>query len=290
MKAGKWLLIGGGIITKSAVFAGVVGRRRENAKAETILNNLLKKTAQAADTSVDLSSIADLPAPVARYFRQALTPGQNLIRSAEIQQSGELRTSTDKQTWSRFAAIHTLAPPACGFLWDAKVEMPLSTHMRVLDSYDAGIASSRVSFLSAVLVDSEEGTPEQNSGALHRYLAEAVWSPTALLPQSGVVWTPINDWSALATLSNGSIAVSLEFRFNDAGEIASVYSPGRYGRIGGRFKLMPWEGHFRGYQNHAGMRVPAYGEVGWYVDGALELVWKGHIVDIEYTLGSQGKH
>jgi hypothetical protein len=139
-----------------------------------------------------------------------------------------------------------------------------------------------VSVLSALALASEAGSRELNSGALHRYLAEAVWYPTALLPQSGVAWSPIGDRSALATLSHGDASVSLEFRFDEAGYVAGIYSPGRFGRLNGHYKRAPWEGHFRDYREWCGVRVPSYGEVGWWVDGSLQLVWKGHISDVRY--------
>ena len=77
----------------------------------------------------------------------------------------------------------------------------------------------RVSLFSAFTLSSSANIPELNSGALHRYLAEAVWYPTALLPQAGVQWSPIDEHSALATLTDNGETVSLEFRFNDAGEV-----------------------------------------------------------------------
>jgi len=59
--------------------------------------------------------------------------------------------------------------------------LPLATHVRVLDSYAAGVGSGQVSLLSAVAIASEAGIPVLSSGALHRFLAEEVWFPTALL-------------------------------------------------------------------------------------------------------------
>jgi hypothetical protein len=189
------------------------------------------------------------------------------------------------ENWSQFTAHQLVVPPATGFVWNAKVDMPFATHVRVLDSYSIGVGSGRVSLLSALAVASEAGVPELNSGALHRFLAEAVWYPTALLPQSGVVWSPIGERSATATLTNSGITVSLEFRFNDLGEVTSIYSPGRFGSFDGGYKRVPWEGQFRDYQERAGMRVPLYGEVGWFVDGNLQLVWKGNLADVRYELG-----
>jgi hypothetical protein len=220
---------------------------------------------------------------VERYFRHTLKDGQALIGAATFRQAGTLRTSIAEESWSSFSARHLAVPPATGFIWNAKVQTPIATHVRVMDSYVAGIGSGRISFLSAIPVASEVGRPELNAGALHRYLAEAVWYPTALLPQSGVVWRAIDDASAMATLTSNGTTVSLEFRFNGVGEVTGIFTPARFGRFDGKYRPTPWEGHFRDYQVRAGMRIPLYGEVGWHADGKLALVWKGNITDAEYA-------
>ena len=43
-------------------------------------------------------------------------------------------------------------------------------------------------------------SPELASGALMRYLGEAAWFPTRLVPGSGLTWTPVDDAHADATL------------------------------------------------------------------------------------------
>lgn len=281
---GKWLLVASGVIAVGAVVAILVGQARETSKAELMAATLLQSASHPVRGTVEFASFSELPPPVARYFRHVLTDGQKLIRTAKMHQSGVLRTSTTTETWSSFTASQLVMPPATGFVWNAKVEIPLAAHVRVLDSYIAGVGGGRVSLLSAFVIASETGTPELNSGALHRYLAEAVWYPAALLPQSGVVWTPIDNHAAIATLTDNGTSVSLEFRFNEVGEVTGIYSPGRFSRIDGGYKQVPWEGHFRGYQVQSGMRVPLYGEVGWYENGALQLVWKGNVIDAQYEL------
>jgi hypothetical protein len=278
----KWLLITIGVIVVGVAVAVLIGQTRETCKAERMTATLLEGASQPKSESVDFASFTQLPPPVARYFRQVLQDGQKLISVASVHQSGVLRTSTTTETWSSFRASHIVVPPATGFIWNARVEMPLAAHVQVLDSYIAGAGAGRVNLLSAFAVASEAGTPELNAGALHRYLAEAVWYPTALLPRPGLVWSPIDDRAALATLTDRGATVSLEFRFNEAGEVTGIYSPGRFGRFDGGFKQVPWEGHFRDYQIQAGMRVPLYGEVGWYDNGVLQLVWKGNILEAQY--------
>lgn len=283
---GKWFLIAGGITVVSGAIAVLIGHVRETSRLRHSRATLLQKTSPFVEASVDFDLLGELPRPVERYFRYALTEGQTLVEKATIHQSGTLRTSSKTENWSLFTARHLAVPPAPGFVWDARVDMPLATHVRVLDSYSDGVGSGRVSLLSAIPVASEAGTPELNSSALHRYLAEAVWYPTALLPQAGVEWTPIDHDAALATLTDHDTTVSLEFRFNEVGEVAGIYSPGRFGRFDGEYTRAPWEGHFRDYEVREGMRIPLYGEVGWYDDGTLQLVWKGNITNVQYEVGS----
>jgi hypothetical protein len=121
-----------------------------------------------------------------------------------------------------------------------------------------------------------------NSGALHRFLAEAVWSPTALLPSETLRWSPVDDNTASATLTANGVTVSLEFRFNAAGEIVGIFTPGRWGSFGGSYLQKPWEEHFRDYVTVQSMRVPKHGEVGWYDDGMWEVVWEGTLLEAKY--------
>lgn len=277
-----WLFTGAATLLAAGAVAAVAGRRRQASATGRALSALRRRAARSPPAKVDFSSLADLPPPVARYFRRVLTNGQTRIRLAELQQAGELRTDVDSGKWLPFRAHHVIVPPAPGFLWDARVRMPAGLHLGVVDSYVGGVGSGRVSLFSMFQLAAETGFPELDSGALHRYLAEAVWCPTALLPQSGVVWQAIDQRSARATLAHGKTCVSLEFRFDDAGEVTGIYTPGRYRRRGGTFSRTPWEGHFRDYRNFAGMRVPHYGEVGWFDQGSLKLVWKGRITGGRY--------
>lgn len=281
---GRWLQVASGFIVVGTVVAIRIGKARETRKAERMEAALLEGASNPAVGTVDFAFFSELPPPVARYFRHVLTDGQKVIRAVKMRQSGVLRTSTTIERWSAFTASQLVVPSAPGFVWNARVEMPLATHVRVLDSYIAGVGAGRANLLSAFAVASEIDAPELNAGALHRYLAEAVWYPTALLAHSGVVWRSIDDHAALATLTDRGTTVSLAFHFNEAGEVTGIYSPGRFGRFDGGYKQVPWEGHFRDYRTQAGMRVPRYGEVGWYDNGTLQLVWKGNIVEAQYEL------
>ena len=245
--------------------------------------------AKAAEPSapsprVDFAVLDTLPAPVARYFRRVLTDHQPMFREARFRQAGTVRTSTATENWMDFTATETMSQPAPGFTWDARVSMMPLVYVRVLDAYQDGIGQGQVRLWSLIPMGSDKGTPQMNAGALHRYLAEAVWFPVALLPRDGLRWSPIDDRRALATLSDRGVTVSLEFRFNDRDEVETVYTDARWGGFDGGYKQVPWEGHFRDYFVQDGMRLPRYGEVGWYDAGDWRAVWKGNVVEAAFAV------
>lgn len=265
----------------SSVAAYLLGRRNEKRRVDILVSKLEEASNSSRSIETAYEIPPDLPAPVARYLRRALPRKIVPIYTLRMEQSGILRTSTSSKNWMDFSARQFIAPTVSGFVWNARVKLPFGAHIRVLDSYGFGVGSGHVSLFSALGVSSASNEPELNSGALHRYLAESVWYPTALLPESGVSWAPKDEQSAIATLIDHGIEVSLEFRFNDEDEVIGVYSPGRYGRFDGEYKKVGWEGHFSHYREHKGFLLPEHGEVGWYDDGELQIVWKGDITSVD---------
>lgn len=279
----RWFLIISGIVILS-VFAVFIGQVYQRAKLKKLEISLIRSASKSKTNTIDFGSFSELPLPVSRYFKHVLVDGQKLIKTVRMRQSGILRASPMNHHWSQFTASQLVVPSSNSFIWDANIKMPLSTHIQVIDSYVSGRGSGQVSLFSAFPVISESGSVELHSGTLLRYLAESVWFPTNLLPQSGVIWSPLNDHSAIAKITDKGITVSLEFRFNETGEVTGIYSSGRFSKIDGGYIQLPWEGHFSEYQRQSGMLIPMYGEVGWYIDGTLQLVWKGKLLDVDYDL------
>jgi hypothetical protein len=261
-----------------------IGSIRQSRALSQDVEALLQATDRTGTDRVSLAELDNLPEPVVRYFRRVLREGQPYIRVARLRQTGELRTKTQSDRWLQFQADQVVTPLSLGFIWNARVNIAPLIHVRVRDAYIAGQGSGKVSLLSAITVTEERDRFEMDSGALHRYLAEAVWYPTALLPSTYLEWSPIDDNKALASLTDSNITVQLEFSFNDAGEVTGIYSPGRWGTFDGGYKQASWEGHFRKYEVRDGMRIPTEGEVGWYSSSEWQSVWKGTIAEVNYEL------
>jgi hypothetical protein len=121
-----------------------------------------------------------------------------------------------------------------------------------------------------------------NAGELMRYLAEAVWFPTAFLPGQGLTWAGVDDASARATLADGDSSVSLIFHFDERDLVDWVRAEARYRAVDGAFEPTPWTGHFRNYQPRKGLLIPLDGQVAWNLPEGDLAYWRGHIEDIQY--------
>jgi len=126
------------------------------------------------------------------------------------------------------------------------------------------------------------GDPRLAAGALHRYLAEAPWFPTVLLPGRGLAWTAIDSARACATLTDRGTAVALEFQFAENGAIQRASTPARYRAVDGEYIPTPWAATHGGYASVGGMQVPMEGEVEWLLPEGRLPVWRGRIRRIRY--------
>lgn len=273
------------VLTSAVVLAALYGGRRFDAETER-LTTRLAELKEKPERTVRLASELELvPPPVARFFRFALRDEQPFVLAARLTQAGEFRMSESPDSWKPFSArqVFRVTPP--GFVWDARIRMAPGLTVRVRDSYRDGRGSMNAAVLGLVPVAKVSGTSDIAVAALQRYLAEAVWFPTALLPSQGVAWSPIDASTALAALTDGALSASLEFRFGDEGEIAGVFTEARNREVEGRFVPTPWEGVFRDYETRSGMRVPGHGEVAWIVESERRPYWRGRILDAVYDFG-----
>jgi hypothetical protein len=120
------------------------------------------------------------------------------------------------------------------------------------------------------------------AGAMHRYLADCVYCPSALLPDQHLRWDGLNANSARATLTVGPISVSLDFRFTPAGLVEKAHTAGRWGRFSEGLDQRPWEARFSEFHPRQGLLVPRGSEAGWYCDDEWTAVWRGTLVEADY--------
>jgi len=239
-------------------------------------------TSATAPARYDASELEGLPAPVQRYFRAALTPGQAMVSAATIQMSGSFNMSPTGEQWKPFMSRQRVTTRPAGCLWDARILMLPGVAVRVVDSYIAGNGLLKASIQGWLTMADMQGAGEIARGEFMRYFAEAAWYPTALLPSQGARWEAVDDRSANATLVDGPLRLTLLFRFDDAGLIESFRAEARGGMVGKRMVQAPWEGRFSNHQVRDGMKVPLAGEVAWMRPEGRKVYFKGAITQLRY--------
>ena len=228
-----------------------------------------------------------LPEPVRRYLELVIEPGRAPVRSVEIRHEGQFRMSEAADSWRPFVSrqMTTARPP--GFDWDARIRMLPGVPVYVRDGYVRGEGGVRAALFGLIPVMSAEGAPEIARGQLLRYLAEAMWYPTALLPGQGVTWEATGHRSARATLRDGEVAAQAEFRFGEDGLLKEVFAPDRPRAVGKGFVPAPWAGRMWNYEWRDGLRIPLEAEVEWRLPGGPLPYWRGRITEIRFSSSQQ---
>jgi hypothetical protein len=201
-----------------------------------------------------------------------------------MEHNGTFNMSETGERWTPFTSHQRVITRRPGFVWDARIAMAPGMRVRVHDAYVNGHGLLHASLSGLFTVARAEGTTQIAEGELMRFLAEAPWYPTALLPAEGVRWTPRDDRSASATLVDGAIAVSLIFSFHDSGLIESIYASARGRTVGDQIVPTSWEGRWQQYETREGMRIPTEGEVAWLLPEGRKPYWRGRLTSIHFEL------
>jgi len=226
--------------------------------------------------------LAGLPPPVQRYFRAVLTESQPVVAAVTVEHAGTFNMSETGARWYPFTSTQRTVTRRPGFDWEARIYLFPGVAVRVHDAYIAGEGILRASLFGVLPLVNRRGTPELAQGELLRFLAEAAWYPTALLPSQGVRWEAIDDGTARATLSDGDTTASVVVHFAAADGLIETVRAVR-GRIAGREVVpTPWEGRWARYESRAGMQIPTEGEVAWVAADGPRPYWRGRVTRIAY--------
>jgi hypothetical protein len=272
------------VVVMIGLLAGVILIRWRRVKWSQYKSYLYRKVmdnSHAQDQLVDLAEVDPLPNPVKQYFYHVLKNRQPIVKKLWLHQQGVFRIKPESE-WSEMNAVQYFSAKPRAFFWDANIVAIPKLSINVCDSYIDGKGSMKAElFCIADIVDAH-GQPQLNSGALQRYLAESVWFPTALLPSQGVTWEAIDANRAKASITDAGTTVSLDFEFNEKGEVVSVYTAGRYREVNGEYELTGWQGRLSNYIEVDGYFIPSRAEVQWHLRDRPYPYWKADLVEIQY--------
>jgi hypothetical protein len=219
---------------------------------------------------------------VVRYFRKVLKDGQAMVTAVNISQSGLFNMRPEGTRWVPFEATQRVITRAPGFVWNACIKLMGVVDVYVHDGYSRGKGTLRPSVMGWFKLGDMADTESLAQGELARYVAEAPWYPTALLPSQGVHWQAIDDRRARFTFYDGDISITCLVIFNADHLIETLRVENRAAISGKVTVMMPWEARLSGYQYRHGMLLPFKGEAAWIKQGQRRPYWRGTITRINF--------
>lgn len=263
----------------------VFGRWRWDRRTRGLFARLASFRAMPQTTKVDAGEFDRLPDVVQRYFRTALPAGGRIIGAVSVEHTGSFNIGQTSDQWKPFTSRQQVVTRRPGFVWDGRIRILPGLAVHVHDAYVAGEGVLHPAVFGVISLAGPDGGSDLAHGELMRFLAEAAWYPTALLPSQGVSWQAMDDHSARATLADAGLVVSLVFSFDGQGLIEAVRAEARGRSVGGAIVMRPWEGRWSDYRSYEGMRIPMTGEVAWLLpesEGGRKPYWRGTIRSLHY--------
>jgi hypothetical protein len=252
----------------------------------TLRASLLATRLPVPKKLVDFQELCGLPLPVQRYFRLVLTEGQPIVTGVRLRHEGTFNMGKRAARWKPFSSDQLVVVHPPGFDWDARIVLWPCVSVHVHDAYVAGTGILHAALPGGLTVADTRGGSRIAEGELMRFLAEAAWYPTALLPSEGVTWEAVGIDSACATLTDGQVSVSLTFHFKKNGAIDVVHADKRGRTVGKDIVDTPWEGRFWHYKSCHGMVLPYEGEASWMPPEGPQPYWRGTVDTIAHEFAA----
>jgi len=238
---------------------------------------LLGRSPERNGSAIVEADLARLPPPVRRWLVASGVVGCERAHTIRLKQRGELRSEVD-QSWMPVQAEQYFSVDDPGFVW--KVE---ATMMRVLpvtgrDRLVGGEGHMLIKVAS--LVDVADAADDKIAlGAMLRFLGEIVWFPSAALSPY-IVWEPVDDARARATMRYGARMVTAEFTVDGRGRVTGVTAD-RYLGGGPDAKLTPWFIPCTEWRVVRGIEMPVRGNAIWRLPQGDFDYYRWEILDVE---------
>lgn len=226
--------------------------------------------------------LIQLPEPVQRWLTFSGIVGKEKAQTVRLKQEGKFR-QTPEQKWLPFSAEEYYTTPTPAFIWYARIQAGSLFTIAARDRLSEGKGNMLIKLLSLFTIADAYGK-ELDEGIMLRYLDEIVWFPSAALSEY-ILWEPVDDNSAQATLSYAGHSVSARFYFDKEGRVINVESE-RHRELNGEFFVEKWSTPFSEYGEFNGIKLPVSGKAIWHLKTGDFDYFDVHVTAVEYNTPS----
>lgn len=223
--------------------------------------------------------LAPLPPPVVRYVRRSGAVGRPRVRDLRARWVGRIR-ATPEDGWMSFTAVqhNTVDEPARFFLMDArKGGLPVD----VLHDYRGATATMEGRLLSLLPIVHASG-PEMDRGETVTVLNDLCLLAPGALADPRIRWEAVDDRTARATCTVGSVTVGATLVFDDDDRLVDFVSDDRFAMTGDGYAAWRWSTPVSRYHDVRGRHVFRRGEGRWHPpDLPPYTYFEGELLDLE---------
>lgn len=187
-----------------------LGEWQFNRNCKKEVEHLLSQPTNASTAIITNEHIRYLPPIVQKWLSTSGIIGRAAIKQVYLQQHGEMRNTTTAK-WIPFDAEQYFTTDPSAFLWKTKIQPSRFLFITGRDKYEQGKGNMLIKAYGLFNIANNQGA-QTDQGTLLRYLAEICWLPTAALNKN-IIWEPIDDKSAKATMSYGAVSATGFFFF-----------------------------------------------------------------------------
>lgn len=243
------------------------------------INDLINSQENLPTIAITLDSIGNLPVSVQKWLVRSNVIGTEKVQRVRLRQQGMMRSKPNSK-WMNMEAEQYITIDNPGFLWRASIDAGFCITINGRDQFKDGHGTMLITVLNAITITDSDGR-EIDQGAMMRYLAEIIWSPSTAL-RDYIRWEYVTEDSARATMQLGDQVVSGVFTFNRRGDVMG-FEGKRYGDFNDQYSLETWHIDITGYKDFNGYRIAHKSEVIWKLKSG-DFKWlKLEVTDLEYN-------
>jgi hypothetical protein len=234
----------------------------------------------AAESSfIEPDMLNDLPAPVQRWLTYSGVVGREVIQTAYLKQTGEMKLNPDQEKWIKSEAEQSFNAIQPQFIWRVKTSM-FGLPVVGRDDYNDGQGKMLIKLVGLIPVVNLGGNQNLSESTMQRYLGEIIWFPTAALSPY-ITWEPIDDVSALAIMEYAGIKGTATFYFDQNGKPVRVLIP-RYRDINDE-EPTDWEAEIIEVEQVNGLMIPVKVEASWLPEDEKFTWYRFSVHDVRYN-------
>lgn len=236
--------------------------RREKKEVDQVMDRGGKESRAA----IEKEDLEGLPPVVRRWLTVSGLVGERPLQGIVIKQVGQIRLKKD-QEWMPSSALQHINVRRPAFHWALDLDFHPFLPIKGRDMLYQEKASMEIRLFSLLKAVNEKDNRKLDESALHRFLLELAWYPSAAL-EDYMSWQELEGNKARAILSLKGMQVEADFYFDDDGYVEAMEAY-RYKETGPEAKRLLCRGRVTEHRQVEGLTLPYRCEISWLIDGAF---------------------